>query len=338
MTTRADVAKLAGVSESTVSYALNGKRPITPETKKKILAAVKKLNYSPHFAAGVLAGGKANSIALIFPNYSSKFAALQFEYVEGVIDGAKARNYHVIAWPGEDTPTPEIMKVYKSGLVSGVILMEILNEDPRVDALIKAEIPFVMIGRNKNHQKLKYVDRDFETVVTKGLKHLESLGHRKIAVLTQQRKVAGQVVAVDDRFTNAIKIAGKALKCDLTFLNSENSFDGGAECFARLKPQIGKITAVVGMADLQTVGFMSAAQKSGVRIPQDLSIVGVNNPRNQVNMVHPTLTVIDLPAHEIGEAAAHILIDQINGEERFAPQQLLSGELILNESTEQRTR
>jgi DNA-binding LacI/PurR family transcriptional regulator len=333
MATRADVARLAGVSESTVSYALNGQRSLKPETKKRVLAAVKQLNYTPHFAAGVLAGGRANSIALIFPSYGGSFSSLHLDYVEGVIDGAKARNYHVVVWPGEDTPSAEISRFYKTGLVSGVILMEILDEDERVNALHDSGIPFVMIGRTAMPEKFKYVDRDFDEVAMKSLKHLVDLGHTKVSILTHRRVVAGHVVSVDERFTSAMERAERKLGLDINLIMAENSIEGGFAAFAKFQKQEMGATAVVGLADLVTVGFSAAAQREGISIPDEISLLGLNNPPHQIGLVQPNLTVVSLPALEMGRAAANILIDEILGESNHPIQQLWGGEIEPGRST-----
>ena len=333
MATRADVARLAGVSESTVSYALNGQRSLKPETKRRVLAAVKKLNYRPHFAAGVLAGGKSSSIGLIFPSYGGSFSSLHFDYVEGIIDGAKSRGYHVIVWPGEETTSGEISHFYQTGLISGLILMEILDVDARVNALHEAQIPFAMIGRTANPEKFRYVDRDFEKVAEASLAHLVEFGHRGIAVLTHRRVVDGHVVSVDDRFAKAISETATKMSLKIHLITHENSVDGGTLAFKDFTKLKSKVTGVIGLADLLTVGFTAAARSAGIDIPNEISIIGLNNPPQQVNLVQPHLTVISLPAREMGRAAAEILIDEIAGEQTQSPQQLWSGELVQASST-----
>lgn len=335
MATRADVARLAGVSESTVSYALNGQRSIKAETRQRVLAAVEKLNYTPHFAAGVLAGGKSNSIALIFPSYGGSFSSLHLDYVEGIIAGARERNFHVIVWPGEDTSSTEILRFHKTGLVSGVILMEILDEDERVNSLTKAEIPFVMIGRTARPEKFKYVDRDFEGSARISLEYLQELGHQRIAVLTHSREVAGHLVSVDERFTVAMKSEAKKLGIGIEVITKTNSIDGGFESFKTFEGlnEASRVTGVIGLADLMTLGFISAAQQAGVRIPDDISVVGLNNPRNQISLIHPNLTVVSLPAHEMGKAAANILIDELTGENSHTTQQLWGGDIAPAQSS-----
>ena len=103
MATRADVAKLAGVSASTVSYALSGERTISDETRKKVLKAVAQLDYRPNFAAGALAGGKSKTIALVSPSGEFGIALIALEYINGAGEAARARGYHLVIWPSQES-------------------------------------------------------------------------------------------------------------------------------------------------------------------------------------------------------------------------------------------
>ena len=125
MATRAEVAKLAGVSASTVSYALSGDRSIKEETRKKVLKAVAQLNYRPNFAAGALAGGKSKTLALLSPSGEFGIALITLEYINGAAEAARHRGYHLVIWPSQKSEMEEIKSFAESGLISGVILMEI---------------------------------------------------------------------------------------------------------------------------------------------------------------------------------------------------------------------
>jgi len=335
MATRADVAKLAEVSASTVSYALNGKRSIKAETRERVLDAVAKLNYSPHVAAGVLAGGKPRSVALIFPSYGGNFSSLHLDYVQGVIDGAKSRNYHVIVWPQEEVSIQEIVQFKKSGLIAGVILMEIMENDKRVKAFAKEKIPFVMIGRTKSSETLKYVDRDFEKVAEIAAEYLASLGHKKIAVLTQKRMVESTVISVDERFTQAVKKYTEKFGLTANFLVGENSIASGGSFFVELFKRPKKVSAVIGLTDLATLGFVNAARAAGISIPSEISVLGLNTQLGQIDLISPALTSIYVPAKEMGNSAVNILIDELNEESGNITQQLLVGHLVVAKSTGQ---
>ena len=108
MATRAEVAKLAGVSASTVSYALNGDRSIKEETRKRVLKAVAQLNYRPNFAAGALAGGKSKTLALLSPSGEFGIALIALEYINGASAAARDRGYHLVIWPSQESELAEI--------------------------------------------------------------------------------------------------------------------------------------------------------------------------------------------------------------------------------------
>ena len=328
MATRADVAKRAGVSASTVSYALSGDRSIKEETRARVLKAVAELNYRPHFAAGALAGGKSKTLALLSPSGEFGIALIALEYINGAAAAARDRGYHLVIWPSEESEMSEVQTFAESGMISGVILMEIKFKDDRVDYLKKAKVPFTMIGRTEKPEKLTYVDRDFEGATEQGIKYLASLGHKKIAFLTTDRSVG-----VDTRFSNALIETAKKYKMSAKKLSVVNEASSGRDAFFELHKKYPDVTAVVSLNDIATLGFISGANEAGVSIPKDLSVMALDTPHNHIEMSWPPLSTVNLPAREMGEAAANILIDQIEGVEKNSKQQLIAGNLAIRGTT-----
>ena len=333
MATRADVAKLAGVSASTVSYALSGVRSIKPETRERVLKAVAELNYYPHFAAGALAGGKAKALALHFPGGEYGIAPSVLEYLTGAANAARERGYHLILWPNEDTHMSEIQNFCNSGLIGGVILMEIRVDDDRVKFLSEAGVPCTLIGRNSKPDLFKYVDRDFELVSQKAIDYLFKLGHRQIAFMNSERKYKGVKIGVDTRFQSAIVKYSKKIGIKTTKLLALNEAASGRNAFIELRDKHPNVTALIGVNDLATSGFVSAANEFGVNIPNELSVISLNTPDNQVQMAWPSLTTISVPANQMGRAAADILIDQLEGIIGLNDQQLWVGDLVVRGTT-----
>lgn len=333
MATRADVAKLAGVSASTVSYALSGVRSIKPETRERVLRAVAELNYHPHFAAGALAGGKAKALALHFPGGKHGIASSVLEYMTGAANAARERGYHLILWPNEDTRMNEIEIFCKSGLIGGVLLMEIRINDDRVTYLTEAEIPCTLIGRTGKPDLLTYVDRDFELVSQKAIDYLVELGHRRIAFMNNRRKYRSAKISVDTRFQSAIVKYSKKIGIEITELLTLNEAAAGRNAFIELRDKHPNVTALIGVNDLATSGFVSAANEFGVNIPDELSVISLNTPDNQVQMAWPPLTTISVPANQMGRAAADILIDQLEGITGSNSQQLWVGDLVVRGTT-----
>jgi DNA-binding LacI/PurR family transcriptional regulator len=328
MATRAEVAKLAGVSASTVSYALNGDRSIKEETRKRVLKAVAQLNYRPNFAAGALAGGKSKTLALLSPSGEFGIALIALEYINGASAAARDRGYHLVIWPSQKSELAEIQTFAESGMISGVILMEIQFKDERVDYLKKAKVPFAMIGRTEKPGKDSYVDRDFIGATELGIDYLDSLGHKKIAFLTTDR-----AVGVDTRFSSALVEAAKKKKMIAKKIQVVNEASSGRDAFIEFHKKYPDFTAVVSLNDIATLGFISGANEYGVKIPKDLSIVALDTPQNHIEMSWPPLTTVNLPAFEMGAKASNILIDQIEQKENKQNQALLAGELVIRGTT-----
>ena len=328
MATRAEVAKLAGVSASTVSYALNGDRSIKEETRKRVLKAVAQLNYRPNFAAGALAGGKSKTLALLSPSGEFGIALIALEYINGASAAARDRGYHLVIWPSQESELAEIQTFAESGMISGVILMEIQFTDERVDYLKKAKVPFAMIGRTEKPGKDSYVDRDFIGATELGIDYLDSLGHKKIAFLTTDR-----AVGVDTRFSSALVEAAKKKKMIAKKIQVVNEASSGRDAFIEFHKKYPDFTAVVSLNDIATLGFISGANEYGVKIPKDLSIVALDTPQNHIEMSWPPLTTVNLPAFEMGAKASNILIDQIEQRENKQNQALLAGELVIRGTT-----
>jgi len=328
MATRAEVAKLAGVSASTVSYALNGDRSIKEETRKRVLKAVAQLNYRPNFAAGALAGGKSKTLALLSPSGEFGIALIALEYINGASAAARDRGYHLVIWPSQESELAEIQTFAESGMISGVILMEIKFKDERVSYLKKAKVPFAMIGRTEKPGKDSYVDRDFIGATQLGIDYLDSLGHKKIAFLTTER-----AIGVDTRFSSALLEAAAKKKMTAKKIQVVNEASSGRDAFIELHKKYPDVTAVVSLNDIATLGFISGANEYGIKIPKDLSLIALDTPENHIEMSWPPLTTVNLPAFEMGASASNILIDQIEQKENKQNQVLLAGELVVRGTT-----
>ena len=333
MATRADVAKLAGVSESTVSYALTGKRPISEETKKRVLHAVKKLGYQPHFAAGVLAGGRSKTIAMLHPMGRVGLSSSALEYVVGAANYAIARGYQVTLWPSQNDVIADIKNLRKSGLLAGAIVMESKLIDPRIEMLVKEEIPFVMIGRTGDNRQLNYVDRDFDRVCTIALDYLRSLGHAEIAFISNSRGRSQSELSVDVRFAESLTAEARARGINAVEILAENEPISGRDALIQIMNEQPQVTAVMGLSDNSILGLMSAASEFGIQVPEKLSVLALSTSRGQAQLAWPHLTSITVPAAEMGENAARILIAKLDDPQRVTEQHLFTGELQRFDST-----
>ena len=334
MATREEVARRAGVSPSTVTYALTGKRSIKPETRERILQVVAEMNYVPHFAAGALAGGRSKTLAMLFPGTAAGISPVALQYITGAVNAASERGYALILWPGDNADMNQIATLAKSGLLGAVLLMEIHLRDKRVDYLLEQEVPLTRIGRTQDPSSINYVDRDFEEVSKRAIDYFFELGHKNIAFLTQaSEKQTRDPRGVDKRFQSSIIKHAKdrgILAIEIPSLNDPNS---GRIAYQLMRKNYKQVSAVLALPDLATIGFINGAHEEGISIPSDLSVISVNTPKAQINMSWPKLTTVDLPAYEMAAAAINITIDQLEGIPNPEKQQLWIGDLILGDST-----
>ena len=150
--TMAQIAERAGVALSTVSYALSGKRAISDEARAKVLQAVADLDYHPHGPARALASGASHTIALFLPSPHWDLVPIQQTFVAGATQATSASDYSLLLITSPTAPE-DIVRLLAAGRADGVILMEILTDDPRVEALEASGHSFTLIGRTARHDR-----------------------------------------------------------------------------------------------------------------------------------------------------------------------------------------
>jgi DNA-binding LacI/PurR family transcriptional regulator len=344
MATRAQVARLAQVSESTVSYVLNGQRPITEETKARVHAAIKELNYVPHYAAGLLAGRKSRTVAMLMPGKDGVLTPSSIEYLNGASIAANAAGYHVLIWSSDQIEISELVDSYNSGFIAGLILMEIRMKDARVDFLKQSKIPFVMIGRCQDLAGLQYIDRDFEGAGEVVIEHLATLGHSEISVVSNKRVQENQSLGADVRFDSAIKKEAKARKLNIKEYFYYNEPRTGEIALREILTKNPKTTAIISLNEQTSIGLVNSATRLGIKIPQELSVISTNTPEVQVELTVPEITTISPPSQLMGQEAMNNLVELIKftaAEKSKKPikkempefQRLWRGELVIRQTT-----
>ena len=183
MATIVDVAKKAGVSVSTVSYALSGVRRVSEKTRQRVLQAVEELNYHPNLLARGLVNKRTKIIALLYPAIASDFLDdLQLDFIASVAKTATHYGYGLLLFTSP-MDKQEITQFTNEGLVAGVILMEVQRHDPRVELLKQLGYPFSLIGHTACNEGNSFVDMDFYNAFHLCTRHLAELKHREIAFL-----------------------------------------------------------------------------------------------------------------------------------------------------------
>jgi DNA-binding LacI/PurR family transcriptional regulator len=331
--TMLDVAKRANVALSTVSYALNGTRPISEETRQRILAAIEDLGYRPHALARGLASKRSRIIAFLFPPSERGLGITELEFVTGAADAAKENGYNLVLWPTEMHDLNELRQLTQQGLADGVIVMEVHLDDGRVRLLREIGFPFTMIGRCADTTCISYADIDFEQTIRDTVNYLSGLGHTHIGFLNHSQAEFdagyGPAVRTQRDFQNALQAAN--LKGATRLCRAAPQ--AGYEAFNDLFAECPDLTALIAMNDRAIPGVMQAIAERGWRIPDDFSLVAIVSSARAAEMMMPPLTTMDPPSTELGRLGVEQLIQQLEAQEQDTPQVLLPCRLVVRGSS-----
>ncbi|MFJ5955843.1 LacI family DNA-binding transcriptional regulator [Paenarthrobacter sp. NPDC092416] len=329
----ADVARAAGVSRSTVSYVLSGERPISEQTRQRVLEAMQALHYTPNVFAQGLAGKRTGIIALIFPIGQAGFNLTDFEYIQAASEQARTEGYQLLLWPYGADDVEELKKVINQGIVEGVVLMEVRTFDPRVQFLLDTKMPFITIGRTTGEQRQAFVDSDFEAIGEMAIDFAAERGHTRCAYLTRPdwELEAGHGPTVKMRA--AVLRAAEAKGMDVSVFPAPATFDGGWDIYRTIRTEVSDMTALLTFNEAAVPGFLAAAMSDGLRIPEDLSIIGLNSSDGGARTCHPALTTFSVNHRELAQLAVGHLVRSLNDEKTASFQTLLSPQLTERAST-----
>ena len=328
--TSADVARLAGVSRTTVSFVLNANPSvqISPATRRRVIEAAEQLGYAPSAAARSLAGGTTRTVGLVMRQYPEQVAAdaLLADTLRGLSAVTREAGYRVLVEP---MPPGDVSytSLVRSHHVDGLILSGPLAED-RLPLEREADFPVVLQGSLPDTQ-IPSVDVDNRQGARLAVEHLIRLGHRRIACITNADPA---YTAADERlagYRDALQAAG--LPCEERLVTAA-AFDAasGRLAMARLLQRGLPFSALFAGNDVVALGAIGAARANGLRVPRDLAVVGFDDIPLAAHF-DPPLTTVRLPAYELGFTAGRALIDRIAG--RLVPvRSILATELVVRES------
>jgi DNA-binding LacI/PurR family transcriptional regulator len=331
--TRADVARLAGVSESTVSYALTGVRPISDDTRERIEDAMVQLGYVPNAMAQALAGKKSGILALLFPVGERGFNETDYEYVKAANEAVAEEGYQLLLWPNAVEDIDSLRKIVGQGLVEGVLLMEVRADDPRVPVLEEVGMPFCLIGRTDQSQHLTYVDADFSQWGPMAIRHLSELGHTNIGFIGigDALVAAGYGPAV--RTESGMSEEADRLRVKLHLKHVPATIKEGRLAMAQLLDLDDRVTAVIGFNEPAMIGAMEVIASRNLSIPEDISILSYGISDVAANMTVPSQTTIGVEGRDLGRMAGQYLVARLNGDRKSVLQHLSAPHFIDRGST-----
>lgn len=312
--TMQDVARLAGVSQPTISRVLNNTKtaiPVSKETRKKVLAAMKELGYRPNLTARSLRTQRTQMISLLVADITSSFYHLIAQAVQEV---ARSHDYDILIANSDHIYENEkrFCEAVIRRPVDGVIMVpqHLTYED--LDELITiTNTPIAVLGQHINHPAVDVVGADDERATFEAISWLISeRGHTSIGYIG----VAPEYPPSPRRwhgFRRALETAGLALDPDFLMQGNWSLESGGQAIRSLLKT--GKLpSAIFAINDLMAIGAMLTLQDAGLSVPDDVAVMGFDNIR-EATMVRPNLTTIAQYPREIGQKVAETLFERIEG-------------------------
>jgi LacI family transcriptional regulator len=325
------LAKMIGVSRSTISRVINGSPNVSPEVREKVLKAIQSTGFHPNAAARSLASQRSWMIGLVLPrNVASFFTDPYFpQLTQGIAYSCNEHDlsltlFLVSSKKDEEKIYPRILR---SKMLDGVLIQSGEAADILINQLAVSNLPMVVLGRPWEAKNVTYIDVDNVESAVKATHHLVNLGYRRIATITG---TPNSTVSVDrlEGYRKCLALAGRDYDPDLV---AEGDFteNGGYEAMKQLLLQ--KADAVFCASDMMAAGAIRAIQEVGLRIPEDVALVGFDDiPLSGLTKIK--LTTVRQPIEQFGIKAVELLIDLIEKGNKPARRMFLDTELVIRES------
>ncbi len=324
------IAKLSGVSRSTVSRVVNNDPNVSKVTREKVMQVVKRVNYTPNAAARGLAVGRTHVLGLVVPmGVAALFTDPYFPIlIQGVSSACNAREYSVMLWLAEpEYERRQIRQIMYSGLVDGVIVSSMLLNDSLVQALSDGDLPFMLVGRHPTDTHASYVDADNIGGAREAVTHFLRLGRTRVATITgPQNMIVGA-----DRLTGYLAALHERGVISDASLIAEGDFTEADGYRAMQQLMMRRPDALFAASDMMAIGAMRALREAGLRVPEDVAVVGFDD-LPQSARTEPPLTTVRQPTYRLGTTAVDSLLDLIEYPDSSPRRIVLPTELVVRAS------
>lgn len=309
MPTIADVASHAGVSMSTVSYVLSGKRPISEETRRRVQASIRALGYHPHAGARALASSRANVIALVIPLRTGVHVPVVMQFVVSVVTSARAYDHDVLLLT-QDEGLKGLRRVTAGAIADGLVVMDVELHDVRIPVLRSLGRPTVLIGFPEDSAGLTCIDLDFVAAGALCVEHLAGLGHRCIGMVGSPHAVYRRETGFAQRLLAGVRAASARLGVMATTHPCEPSREAVRATVEDLLREQPDLTGIVVHNEPVVQPLLDALAALGRRVPEDVSVVAVC-PDELAEHAAPRVTSVAIPAEELGRRAVDLLMNKL---------------------------
>ena len=330
MSTIEQVAKVANVSVATVSRVINNSALVSEKTRKKVEAAIKRLNYEPNFLGRSLRQSETNMILALVHGIDNPFFS---QIIRGIESVAHAHGVNVLICTtyGDRIREAHYLEMLRRRYVDGAILLSSCMEAIELDKLDE-NYPIVQVIENLPESKAISVSIDYYQASSQLMNHLIANGHRKIGFIHTGLQ---SIVSSTEKFkaytdvlhNNNLPVLSESI------IYNEFGFESGKKMIGRLLDEHPEIDAVFTASDLVACGVINEIEKRGMRVPEDIAVTGFDNTI-YANINKPRITTVDQNSFELGSKAMEVLLQKIHGEPLDVLHVQVGHRLIIQGSTD----
>jgi DNA-binding LacI/PurR family transcriptional regulator len=334
-----DIARIAKISTTSVSLALNGQVGVSKKTREKILKIAERLNYRPNYAAKKLIGKPSNTIGIIIENITDPFYA---EIALGVEEKSSKLGYGVLIFNtgGDLYKEKKGIEDFQARGVDGVLISTVTIDDPNLSPLVEKSFPFVCLNRVSLDPSLKdridYIALDNFGCGYKGVEHLYKLGHDRIVLITGSM----------DKSTALMRTEGAKMAMSKLGIAEEAKFIVDCQFLRDKAYEVAKVLlsqkncpkAFFCQDDNMAIGVREAILGYGLKIPEEVALMGINDIK-EASLSGIDLSTINQNIYEMGSTGAEILIKKIeNPDTNMVNQVIMNSDLAIRKSCGYSTR
>lgn len=327
-----DVAREAGVSMATVSRVVNNNPNVKPQTRKKVFEAIERLGYRPNAVARGLASKKTTTVGVVIPDISNSIFA---EVARGIEDIANMYHYNIILCNADKKKDKEIrvINTLLEKQVDGLLFMGGAITEDHLQAFQTSTVPIVLCATTEESGAIPSVDIDHREAAYDAVQALIRQGHRLIAMISGTLQDPTNGYARFQGYKRALEEAGIPYQEEYVRVGNYR-YESGMEAVQYFLELPERPTAIFAATDEMAIGAIHSIQDFGLKIPEDISVISVDNVR-MASMVRPQLTTVAQPMYDIGAVSMRLLTKLMKKEPVEDTKVILPHQLILRQSVAQ---
>jgi len=338
LTNRKEVAKLAGVSEATVSRVLNGIGPMKESTRQRVMEAAKKLNYELNAVASSFARGKSGNLGVVLPHVPKVhlFSTYYFsELLSGIGEAVRSKNYGLLLLFRDPAEVYDYASLFRTQRVDACIILGASSKDSElqgINRLAEERLPFCVMDQRFDNPLVSIVAADHEQGSYDAVKHLIGKGYRKIGFLNGSPQYSNSWDRLSG-YRRALQETGIVLDESIVY-EGNYSRTSGLQAANLVYRDLDKLEAIFVSNDRMAIGLMQGLREKGCQLPADLKVVAYDDS-DAASLTEPPLSTVKVPFYEMGSLAAEHLLIRLVDKSDATPiiNEKLQTELIIRKSS-----